>query len=371
MAQKHLSLGQHAEAAQCTIHAAALVAEYLALVEVPTEGMPGGCAAFERLSSNCLEESAVSDDLASPDQEGICTHKMFQANGLVALLKTAAHQFKMAKMHESVNEVYKLLVPIFEQQRDFARLADVHSDLSRSFKDILAVTESGRYLGSYFRVGFYGDLFDADLRDKQFVYKEPTITQLSEFSLRLKDHFSNIFGAGNVELISDSKQVDAKALQPGRAFIQITYVNPHLEEFELKRRVTYFERNHDIRNFMFETPFTIDGKAHGGIDSQLVRKTYLTVEKSFPYLKTRLLVTNFREEILQPIEVAIENISKKALDLATMVNTKPVNLKLLQLQLQVRGGGGGGVQMQNLCVCIKSPPLTHSSIPIPTSIPSH
>jgi hypothetical protein len=41
-----LQLGQHAEAAECYVHAAALVAEYLNLVEV-RQGMPSGCAAFQ------------------------------------------------------------------------------------------------------------------------------------------------------------------------------------------------------------------------------------------------------------------------------------------------------------------------------------
>lgn len=45
---------------QCTLHCAALVAEYLNLVE-PTPGLPAGCAAFQKLSSNILEESAISE----------------------------------------------------------------------------------------------------------------------------------------------------------------------------------------------------------------------------------------------------------------------------------------------------------------------
>lgn len=104
MAQKHVQLGQNAEAAQCTIHAAALVAEYLNIVEV-RRGMPTGCAVFQAISPNVLEESAVNDDTASPDQEGICNHKMFKPSGLIALLSLAAHHFKLAAMHESVNEV--------------------------------------------------------------------------------------------------------------------------------------------------------------------------------------------------------------------------------------------------------------------------
>ena len=49
----------------CSVHAAALVAEYLYLLEGRPH-LPIGCVAFQKLSPNVLEESAVSDDLVSP-----------------------------------------------------------------------------------------------------------------------------------------------------------------------------------------------------------------------------------------------------------------------------------------------------------------
>ena len=42
-----------------------------------------------------LEESAVSDDIVSPDEEGICTGMYFTENGLVGLLEQAASCFTM------------------------------------------------------------------------------------------------------------------------------------------------------------------------------------------------------------------------------------------------------------------------------------
>ena len=49
----------------CLVHAAALVAEYLYLLEGRPH-LPIGCVAFQKLSPNVLEESAVSDDVAAP-----------------------------------------------------------------------------------------------------------------------------------------------------------------------------------------------------------------------------------------------------------------------------------------------------------------
>lgn len=49
----------------CLVHGAALVAEYLFLLEGKPY-LPVGCVAFQKLSPNVLEESAVSDDTLSP-----------------------------------------------------------------------------------------------------------------------------------------------------------------------------------------------------------------------------------------------------------------------------------------------------------------
>lgn len=42
--------------------------------------------------------------------------------------------------------------------------------------------------------------------------------------------------------------------------------------------------------FMYATPFTSDGRAHGDIADQCKRKTILTVAHHFPYVKTRIQV---------------------------------------------------------------------------------
>lgn len=51
----------------------------------------------QNISSNVLEESAVSDDVVSPDEEGICSGKYFTEAGLVGLLEQAAASFSMVR----------------------------------------------------------------------------------------------------------------------------------------------------------------------------------------------------------------------------------------------------------------------------------
>ena len=45
-----------------------------------------------------LEESAISDDIVSPDEEGICSGKYFTESGLVGLLEQAASSFNMVSV---------------------------------------------------------------------------------------------------------------------------------------------------------------------------------------------------------------------------------------------------------------------------------
>lgn len=51
---------------------------------------------------------------------------------------------------------------------------------------------------------------------------------------------------------------------------------PYFNSQELLERTTSFERNDKICRFMFETPFTKSGKAHGSPAEQCMRKTILT-----------------------------------------------------------------------------------------------
>lgn len=132
MAGKHSERTNHAEAAQCLVHSAALVAEYLSMLE-DRKYLPVGCVTFQvlhltrevllhasvlkyfisavhsvlrqNISSNVLEESAVSDDVVSPDEEGICSGKYFTEAGLVGLLEQAAASFSMVRTCTSQSEL--------------------------------------------------------------------------------------------------------------------------------------------------------------------------------------------------------------------------------------------------------------------------
>lgn len=331
MAQKHMERNNHTEAGMCLVHSAALVAEYLHMLEEQPH-LPLGAVALERVTPNALEESAVSDDVVSPEEEGICLGKDFTESGLVGLLEHAAGSFNLAGMYEAVNDVYSILIPMAEANREYKRLASIHAKLHEAFTRVEQL-QGKRVFGTYFRVGFYGSKL-GDLNAEEFIYKEPTLTKLPEIFSRLENFYAERYGTDNVQIIKDSNAVDQSTLDPDKAYIQITYVEPYFEAYELRHRQTYFDRNFNIKRFVYATPFTPTGRAHGELHEQYKRKTILTTANHFPYVKTRIQVVNRKVIELTPIEVAIEDIQKKTAELAVSIHQEPPDPKILQMVLQ-------------------------------------
>ncbi|XP_045145300.1 dedicator of cytokinesis protein 8 [Echinops telfairi] len=201
-------------------------------------------------------------------------------------------------LYETVNEVYKLVIPILEAHRDFRKLTSTHSKLQKAFDSVLSKGQK-RMFGTYFRVGFYGSKF-GDLADQEFVYKEPAITKLPEISHRLEAFYGQCFWALWVAGGPGSSPVPLPphlcAPPPLQAYIQITFVEPYFDEYEMKDRVTYFEKNFHLRRFVYTTPFTLEGRPRGDLQEQYQRNTVLTTGRAFPYIKTRIGVIQ-KEEV--------------------------------------------------------------------------
>uniref|UniRef100_A0A9J8A8P5 Dedicator of cytokinesis 9b n=1 Tax=Cyprinus carpio carpio TaxID=630221 RepID=A0A9J8A8P5_CYPCA len=324
MAKIHVKNGDLSEAAMCYVHVAALVAEYL-----KRKGMfRQGCSAFCVITPNIDEEAAMMEDVGMQDVH-------FNEEVLMELLEACADGLWKAERYELISDIYKLIIPIYEQRRDFEKLAHLYDTLHRAYTKVLEVMHSGkRLLGTFFRVAFFGQGFFEDEDGKEYIYKEPKFTPLSEISQRLLKLYSDKFGQENVKMIQDSGRVNPKDLEAKFAYIQVTHVTPYLEEKELEERKTDFERSHNIRRFVFETPFTESGKRHGGVEEQCKRRTVLTTTHCFPYVKKRIAVMYQHHTDLSPIEVAIDEMSGKVAELRALCATTEVDMIRLQLKLQ-------------------------------------
>uniref|UniRef100_A0A669D9X7 Dedicator of cytokinesis 9b n=1 Tax=Oreochromis niloticus TaxID=8128 RepID=A0A669D9X7_ORENI len=359
MARIHNKNGDLSEAAMCYVHVAALVAEYLwrkglrggeppflLILILCTFFMPGmfrqGCSAFRVITPNIDEEAAMMEDVGMQDVH-------FSEEVLMELLEECVDGLWKAERYELIADVYRLIIPIYEQCRDFEKLAHLYDRLHRAYTKVMEVMHSGkRLLGTYFRVAFFGQVslqnknfdlsvlqgFFEDEDGKEYIYKEPKFTPLSEISQRLLKLYSDKFGQENVKIIQDSGKVNPKDLDSKYAYIQVTHVMPYLDEKELEDRRTDFEKSHNIWRFVFETPFTMSGKKQGGVEEQCKRRIVLTTTHCFPYVKKRIAVMYQHQTDLSPIEVAIDEMSAKVNELRQLCSASEVDMIRLQLKLQ-------------------------------------
>uniref|UniRef100_A0A8C5F4M4 Dedicator of cytokinesis 9b n=1 Tax=Gadus morhua TaxID=8049 RepID=A0A8C5F4M4_GADMO len=254
---------------------------------------------------------------------------------LMEHLEECADGLWKAERYELIADVYRLIIPIYEQRRDFEKLTHLYDTLHRAYTKVMEVMHSGRrMLGTYFRVAFFGQGFFEDEDGKEYIYKEPKFTPLSEVSQRLLKLYTHKFGPENVKMIQDSGKVNPKDLDAKYAYIQVTHVTPYLEDKELEERKTDFEKSHNIRRFVFETPFTAAGKRQGGVEEQCKRRTVLTTTHCFPYVKKRVAVMYQHQTDLSPIEVAIDEMSAKVAELRLLCAAPDVDMIRLQLKLQ-------------------------------------
>nr|XP_031533809.1 dedicator of cytokinesis protein 10 isoform X10 [Vicugna pacos] len=324
MAKIHARNGDLSEAAMCYIHIAALIAEYLKRRGMFSMGWP----AFLSITPNIKEEGEMKEDSGMQDTP-------YNENILVEQLYMCVEFLWKSERYELIADVNKPIIAVFEKQRDFKKLSDLYYDIHRSYLKVAEVVNSEKRLfGRFYRVAFYGQGFFEEEEGKEYIYKEPKLTGLSEISQRLLKLYADKFGADNVKIIQDSNKVNPKDLDPKYAYIQVTYVTPFFEEKEMEDRKTDFEMHHNINRFVFETPFTLSGKKHGGVEEQCKRRTVLTTSHLFPYVKKRIQVVSQSSTELNPIEVAIDEMSKKVSELNQLCTMEEVDMIRLQLKLQ-------------------------------------
>lgn len=83
---------------------------------------------------------------------------IFQAN-LTDILVESAKLFDKAERYETLGDIYRLIVPIYEQKRDYGNLARAYYSLYEAYKNVVDAIDTGRrLLGNYFKVGFYGEV---------------------------------------------------------------------------------------------------------------------------------------------------------------------------------------------------------------------
>ena len=111
-----------------------------------------------------------------------------------------------------------------------------------------------RGFGTYFRVGFYGAIFGEGIDEQEFIYRKQGLTRLAEFSLKLEKSYCDKYGSEKIVMVKDSNKVQVNQLDPNKGYIQITYLEPYFDEYELAlaKRSTLFDRSFNIRKLFFQ-----------------------------------------------------------------------------------------------------------------------
>lgn len=135
----------------------------------------------------------------------------------------------------------------------------------------------------------------------------------------------------DIKIIVHSNEVDPAELDPMVTYIQITSVDPYLEPEELESRKMDFYQKININRFTFVTPFTKTGKARTeSVADQYIRRTVLTTEKNFPYMRLRLPVSNKQLIELDPLQHTICEVKKQSSKIILECNSQNPSLKTLQ-----------------------------------------
>lgn len=84
--------------------------------------------------------------------------------------------------------------------------------------------------------------------------------------------------------------MDTSKLDNQKIYIQITSLSPYISETTPLTRKTFFERNTNINQFYFETPYKINENVEDSLAlvNRYKKKTILTIEHHYPYVLTRL-----------------------------------------------------------------------------------
>ncbi|KAF0992519.1 hypothetical protein HZS_1984 [Henneguya salminicola] len=325
IASLHERYQNYSEVAMCYIHIAALIANTLKrksiklFIKIGT--LSEGADVFKIITPN------ITQNECSFKEEGLSDESKHTIAEFVANVNNACEYLIKAERYEVVPDICKKILPFLEKEDNYKMLSDIHGRLKSTYDKIIECG-SKRYLGTYYRVSFYGHSFKED-HGCEYIYKEPRVTQLGEVVERLTKIYTP--RCVNLSIIKESTKVKWNQLDQNNDYIQINVVRPI---GKIKNNKGSFLIHHNNNTFIAETPFTASGKARGAITEQCKRITTFTTAKSFPYITKRNAIIKKHELELTPIEVAIAEMTTQVSELTDLIEKKPADMKGLQLRLQ-------------------------------------
>ncbi|XP_051152651.1 guanine nucleotide exchange factor SPIKE 1 isoform X2 [Andrographis paniculata] len=305
----HQEMQSWAEAAQCAVAVTGVVMQAL----VSRKDGVWSTDHVSALRKICpMVSSEISSEASAAEVEGYGASKL-TVDSAVKYLQLANKLFSQAELHHFCASILELVIPVYKSRRAYGQLAKCHTMLTDIYESILEQESSPIPFAdaTYYRVGFYGEKF-GKLNRKEYVYREPRDVRLGDIMEKLSHIYESRMDGATLHVIPDSRQVKADELQPDVCYLQITAADPVMEDEDLgSRRERIFSLSTGsvharvFDRFLFDTPFTKNGKTQGGLEDQWKRRTVLQTEGSFPALVNRLQVIKSESLEFSPVENAI------------------------------------------------------------------
>lgn len=306
----HQEMQSWAEAAQCAVAVAGVIMQAL----VGRHDAVWRKEHAEAVRKICpMVSDVLTGEAFAAEVEGYGASKL-TVDSAVKYLQLANKLFCQAELFHFCAGILELIIPVYKSKHAYGQLAKSHTSLTSIYEAVLEQESSPIPFidATYYRVGFYGERF-GELNKREYVYREARDVRLGDIMEKLSHVYeSRLVGNHTLHIIPDSRQVNADELQSGVCYLQITSVDPVMEDEDLESRkerlashLSTSIRARVFDRFLFDTPFTKNGKTQGGLEDQWKRRTVLQTEGSFPALVNRLLVVKSHSREFSPIENAI------------------------------------------------------------------
>ncbi|KAG0565982.1 hypothetical protein KC19_7G029000 [Ceratodon purpureus] len=300
-----------AEAAQCAVAVAGVIMQAI----VGDKDNVWGKDHVAALCKICpMLRGAVVGEAAKAEVEGYGTSKL-TVESAVKYLQLANKLFIQAELFHFCADILELIIPVHKARKSYGQLSKCYTSLCSIYEALQEQEASPIPFkdATYYRVGFYGSQF-GKMDRKEYVYREARDVRLGDIMQAMGTIYESkvVEGGQTLHIIPDSRQVNDQDLKPGVCYLQITSVDPVLqdEDLEIRKEVKPADGSLRVTNrvfdrFLFDTPFTKNGRTQGGLEAQWKRRTVLQTEGPFPALVNRLLVIKSESREYSPIENAI------------------------------------------------------------------
>ncbi|EFJ04870.1 hypothetical protein SELMODRAFT_449303 [Selaginella moellendorffii] len=355
----HQEMQSWAEAAECAVAVAGVIMQAL----VARNDLVWGRDNLEALRRIC-PMLATSVEASAAEVEGYGASKL-TVDSAVKYLQLGNKLFAQAELFHFCAAIVELVIPVHKSRKAYGQLAKCHTSLTAIYESIVEQESSPLPFidATYYRVGFYGEQF-GKLNRREYVYREAKDVRLGDIMEKLGHIYELVLGADQtLHIIPDSRQVKADELESGVCYLQITSVDPIFEGEDLESRKERIAARPSacscarvFDHFLFDTPFTKNGKSQGGLEDQWKRRTVVQTHGSFPALVNRLLVIKSESREFSPIENAIGMIEARTATLRNELeeprNSEGDHLPRLQsLQRILQGSVAVQVNSGVLGVC--------------------